>query len=144
MTLAEFTPVCLRLARQLRTEIAADDVRDYAEALAAYDRVDLAAAATAIAVEPGRRFFPSTAEWAERAKKTQRERLLAQPPDREPWRVECEGCDDTGWRFRTCDGEHRICGRAAAHGEHAFVEACDCRPTNRTYQRHHAPEAKPA
>src|SRR5690242_2440149 len=137
MTLAEFTPICLRLARQLRTEVAADDVRDYAEALALYSREDVATAAGNLATEPGRRFFPSTGEWSERVKKAQRERQLTQTSDREPWRVECPACDDTGWQQHACDGTHGLCGRQQVHAEHDYVERCPCRPTNRTYARHH-------
>lgn len=137
MTLAEFTPICTRLARQLRADVSADDVRDYVSALAEFDREDVATAAQSLAVEPGRRFFPSTAQWAERAKKAQRERLLTSASTREPWRVECDACEDTGWRRHECDGTMRFCGRRQPHAAHEWVERCPCRPSNRTFQRHH-------
>lgn len=98
----------------------------------------LEAGANALMREPGRRFFPSTAEWRTAAEQAQRQQFKAavQAPREEPWHLECAACEDTGWEHFHCPGD-RSCGRMKPHGAHDYVRVCVCRPTNRTYQRHH-------
>jgi hypothetical protein len=104
---------------------------------------DLPLAAVDAAVEPLGRVqgygFPSTARWHEQAEQCRVEQTLrALPAGREePWHFECNHCGDSGWEERTCNGEHRQCGRAMVHPAHSFVTACSCRATNATYGRHH-------
>lgn len=97
----------------------------------------LEAGATALMREPGRRFFPTTAEWRTAAETAQRAQLRAavQPARDEPWHDECGACRDTGWEVKTCDGS-ALCGRQQPHAPHEYVQPCTCRPMNRTYQRH--------
>lgn len=85
----------------------------------------------------GSQWFPKLAEWRDSAIKAKHGRVIkmALPaPQREPWRAECETCDDTGWEQMQCDGSD-ICGRRKDHAKHGYVVPCVCRPTNRTYQR---------
>lgn len=104
---------------------------------------DLPIAAVDAAVMPLQRVqgygFPSTARWHEQAEIQRVEQTLkALPPAREePWSEECSYCSDTGWEDRTCDGEHRQCGRAKVHPAHSYATPCSCRDTNRTFARHH-------
>jgi len=93
--------------------------------------------ATAVMREPGRRFFPTAAEWRTAAERAQVEQLRkALPPSREaPWVHECGACEDTGWKYHDCDGSN-VCGREKPHAAHAYVTPCPCRSSNRTYQRH--------
>ena len=98
----------------------------------------LEAGARALMTEPGRRFFPTTAEWrtaAEKAHAVQLRKAVEPEPDR-GWSLECSHCEDTGWELFRCTGNAE-CGRANNHAPHDFVRVCSCRPTNRTFQRHH-------
>lgn len=97
----------------------------------------LEAGAAALMKEPGRRFFPTTAEWRTAAEAAQRNqfREATKPIRAEPWRCECTACDDTGWEILECTGDN-FCGRQKKHLPHTFAKVCPCRPTNRTYQRH--------
>jgi hypothetical protein len=56
----------------------------------------------------------------------------------EPWHVDCDRCDDTGWETRTCfpDAPGR-CGvrTCRKRREHTYAVACGCRDSNPTYQR---------
>lgn len=128
----------------------------------------LKAGAEALEREPGRRFFPTTAEWrtAAQAWQASRQREAATVVDRVAWRYECLACDDTGyelvhcgggavpdvtlehvdkgqvkgrsWFYKPYDGPEAVtCGRKRAHAPHRYVRVCPCRPTNRTFQRHH-------
>ena len=138
---AEFLRVFNRLLVALREPADETGVTQgvYFDALKDLPLLALEAAAMALMKEPGRRFFPTTAEWRTVAERAQVDLLkqAVQPSREEPWRVECERCEDTGWvQGLTCDGTDR-CGRQKAHAPHTFTKPCLCRPTNRTYQRHH-------
>lgn len=95
-------------------------------------------------------WFPKLAEWREASFKVRLETVLQLPDGREePWRYECETCEDTGWEDHRCyPGTLKTCGRrhcvAGNYFEHHYVTECPCRPTNRTYQRHRAVLAKGA
>ena len=138
MTEKEFGAVFGKLAIQLRwadaDEIA---VRSYYEALKQYPLAIVRASAQGFATEAGRRFFPTTGEWVEAAQAamTAQLREVVTAPRAEPWRFECDGCDDTGWQPHECDGS-TLCGRRNTHAAHTYVTVCPCRPMNRTYQRH--------
>jgi len=90
--------------------------------------------------QQGRRFFPTTAEWrseAEKAAYAELKKAVSGGRD-EPWKHECQDCEDSGWvRGLTCDGG-TTCGRKNKHMPHDYTLACPCRQTNRTYRRHHA------
>jgi hypothetical protein len=141
---AEFLTVFNRLCVALRD--AGDDSGItqgiYFEALKDLAIRDIEQGASVLMREPGRRFFPTTAEWraaAERAHELASDAWLrkALPAGRaEPWRHECAECEDTGWVVSLdCPGDTR-CGRERKHQPHTFTRACPCRATNRTYQRH--------
>lgn len=89
--------------------------------------------------QQGRKFFPTTAEWrAEAEKAAYADLKRAVGGGREhPWHYECRDCEDSGWvRGLTCDGG-TTCGRTRPHAAHDYTIACPCRPTNRTWLRHH-------
>lgn len=98
----------------------------------------LDAGAVALMQEPGRKFFPTSAEWRQAAAQAGMDALRAAlPPARvEPWRHEDPECEDTGWRFLDCDGASGACGREKKHAPHSYVTICACRPTNHTFHRH--------
>lgn len=126
------------LAIQLRaTDVDEATVRAYYHALSDLTLESIQASAVAFSREPGRRFFPTTAEWRDAANTARltvfREHLLSHRE--EPWRLECERCEDTGWTIHDCAGD-TFCGRQKAHYAHTFARPCACRPTNRTWQRH--------
>lgn len=137
----DFVKIFNRLSVALRAQ--ADEsgatLRVYFEALKDLPLALLASSATMLMKESGRRFFPTTAEWrtaAEKIQIDQRRQFAAREP--RDWQTECENCDDTGWeRFVECTGDE-TCGRKNPHLPHSYVRVCPCRPTNRTYQRHHA------
>lgn len=109
----------------------------YFEALKDLPIAALEGGASALMKEPGRRFFPTTAEWrtaAEKAQGQQFKQAVQVEPGRE-WVTECLHCDDTGWERFECTGD-RFCGRERKHAPHSFVRVCSCRPTNRTWARH--------
>lgn len=138
MTEREFGAVFAVLAMQLRwTDADEMAVRSYYEALQSVSLEALKASAQQFAQEAGRRFFPTSAEWFEAAQHVTTEALRkALPPAREePWRFDDEACFDTGWKPYECPGDER-CGRRSRHVAHAYVRACPCRPTNKTFQRH--------
>ncbi len=147
MTYAEFVNVFAILAVQLRaTDCDESTSRAYYHALKDQSLESIQSSAVELARESGRRFFPTTAEWLTAAKESKtrvfRDHLLSARED--PWRTECERCDDTGWTLHTCAGDD-FCGRRQPHYAHDFVKPCYCRPTNRTWQRHnvfgHGPSA---
>lgn len=140
-TLTEFSALFGTLARQLRVlDLDEATILDYHRALRGYPLDALRMAQQAFAVESGRKWLPTSAEWAGRASACQLEALRQTlPPAREVlWSHECGDCWDTGWvQGLTCAGaEHGPCGRRRRHGAHAYVLACPCRPTNRTWRRH--------
>jgi hypothetical protein len=137
MSELEFGKVFAILATQLRwTDADEMAVRSYYEALRGESLEAIKAAAQKFAQEAGRRFFPTTAEWAEASRHVTTESLRkALPPAREePWSHECRDCEDTGFRHYKCNGT--FCGRKFKHVPHDYVEVCSCRPTNATWRRH--------
>lgn len=136
---AEFLVIYNRLCVALREQPDDSGVTQgiYFEALKDLPVTALEAGAAALMKEPARRFFPTTAEWRTAAEKSQLDQLRAavKPAREEPWHVECDNCEDTGWSFHECDGTD-LCGRKNRHAPHRYVKACPCRPMNRTYQRH--------
>lgn len=138
MTLAQFSQTFALLAVQLRaTDTDELTIRGYYEALKDAPLEMIQASARAFAQEPGRKFFPTTAEWFQVAHESSvaalRKRL---PAAREtPWHYDCAHCDDTGWEPFSCPGDV-TCGRDRPHAPHAYVRPCPCRPVNQTWQRH--------
>ena len=137
---AEFLTLFNRLCVGLRE--TQDDTgitqQVYFEALKDVPREALEAGAVALMKQAGRRFFPTTAEWRTEAEKASEQHLRsAVSVGRvDPWRHECQSCEDTGWVMGlTCDGG-TACGRKHTHAPHSYTVACACRPTNRTYRRH--------
>lgn len=136
---AAFNQVFNRLAVALREP--ADDtgitIDVYFEALKDLSMEAIELGADALAKEPGRRFFPTTAEWRAAAESAQMARLreAVKPGREEPWQYECGACADTGWEDLFCPGD-QTCGRARKHAAHRYVRVCPCRPNNRTYIRH--------
>jgi hypothetical protein len=138
MTEHEFGKIFVRLAAQLRwSDYDADTTRDYFAALKTCSLEAIDASAASFATEPGRRFFPTTGEWSERANKaaTAQVREALTLGRVEPWQVECDACEDSGWERFECTGDS-FCGRQRRHAAHTFVRPCACRESNRTYQRH--------
>lgn len=138
MTFQEFAPIYLALSRSLQhTKADPEEITAYFHVLETFETPHVGRAALALARDGGRRFFPTTSEWAEKAAAAAadtRSHELAEP---RTWKTECERCDDTGWAREECPGTE-ICGRRHGHQPHAVVRACPCRLTNRTYRRHHA------
>lgn len=140
MTKEQFLPVFNRLCVALREPVDDSGVTQsvYYEALQDLEGELLQAGAAKLMTEPGRRFFPTSAEWrtASNHAARDRSRALALPGRTEPWRHECASCHDTGWiQHLECDGGS-ICGRTRPHAPHSYTDVCGCRATNRTYQRH--------
>lgn len=143
---AEFLAVFNRLAVALRE--AQDDTGltqgIYFDALKDLPLPAVEAAADALMREPGRRFFPTTAEWRTAAEKAQLEllrRAVTSPAAEDERGVFiCGDCHDTGWMMNRdgtpwwCDGGLR-CGRRQAHAAHTFTAVCGCRAGNVNYQK---------
>lgn len=109
MSRAEFLQVFNRLSVALREPPDATGITQstYFDALNDLTLEALKAGATALMREPGRKFFPTTAEWRTASKELEREAIrLALPPGRtEPWHYQCLACLDTGWIVDLeCDG----------------------------------------
>ncbi len=89
----------------------------------------------------GGEFPRSSGDWYRRAIDLERSERLQDTIRRareEPWHVECEACEDTGFSRHACNGSGTDgCPRCRRTGikAHEWVEVCSCRPTNRTYQR---------
>lgn len=111
----------------------------YYQALGDLAPESLQGGATALSREPGRKWFPTTAEWRTAAGRVQTaHRRLAVSGREEPWRVDCDRCEDTCWRLpMECPGDP-TCGRPTRHLPHTYTDRCACWPANRTFQRHHA------
>ena len=160
MTIEEFGRVFGRLcvALQVPVDESGATERVYFGVLKDLPIEAIQAGAMAFMVEAGRRFLPSTGEWRDRARRAEDTtiRLRLQAHRTEPWRVECERCDDTGFVTHRCPGlapdGQRVgerqkaggfgegdepCLRTQPHYEHSYVTDCACRATNRTYQRRH-------
>jgi len=139
---AQFLALFSRLCVGLRE--AQDDSgitqQVYWEALRDVPMTALEAGALALMREPGRKWFPTTAEWRTAAGHAHEQQLRAaiQPAREQPWMHECRDCEDSGWvRGLTCPGD-ATCGRKKAHQPHDYTLPCPCRPTNHTYRRHMA------
>lgn len=136
--LAVFNRLCVALREQQDDSGITQGV--YFDALKDLPLPALEAGAQALMKEPGRRFFPTTAEWRTAAERCQGALLreAVQRPEAHPWTEECSACSDTGWEPHVCDGgEAGRCGRRNKHAAHDYVTICPCRPTNRTWNRHH-------
>lgn len=135
---AQFLAVFNRLAVALREPQDDTGITQgvYFEALKDLPFTAVEAGAAALMKEPGRRFFPTTAEWHAAAQLAAEAELRDTLKHRvEPWKHECQRCEDTGWILGlTCDGGDG-CGRQTKHYAHGFTRVCPCRATNRTYQR---------
>lgn len=142
---AEFLVVFNRLAVALRE--AQDDTgltqSVYFEALKDVPLPALEAGALTLMREPGRKWFPTSAEWrtaAEQALTGQIQAAMAAAitePERAT--LHCRECMDTGWVFdrgnpMACPGDE-TCGRHRTHASHTYTRACPCRATNPAYQR---------
>lgn len=138
VTDAEFLQIFNRLCVALREP--ADDTgvtqSTYFEALRDLSMAALERGALALMKEPGRRFFPTTAEWRQAAAIAYESWLrdTIKPARAEPWHHECDSCEDSGWVYHEC-ARTVPCGRNNMHASHFYVRVCPCRETNRTYQR---------
>lgn len=141
-----------------RQPVAREQLESYYEALEPCAQWAITEASLELRRSRARDQFPPPASaWYETAQRLMRERRLreARPMAREePWRVECDACDDTGWARLRCVGVGRRrdlvvsefeggfpvegCGNKRPHAGHFFVRPCPCRATNRTFQRKHA------
>lgn len=142
-TLKDFSRVFVVLALQMRvSDTDPAMIAAYYEALADQSLENLHAAAKFFAREEGRSFFPTSAEWRTQSARIYEQdirKTLADPNINRHWTHECEHCEDTGWEILPdCPGD-ATCGRTFTHAAHSFTRMCPCRPTNRTYQRHHMP-----
>lgn len=139
MTEQQFGVVFAKLAIQLRwTDADTAAIQSYYEALKDVSLEAVQASALRFAQEPGRKWFPTTGEWVATAQQVQTEALkrAVKPARDEPWHVECEACQDTGFvQGLVCEGT-AACGRPQIHTPHPYVRMCPCRPTNRTFLRH--------
>lgn len=112
----------------------------YYEALRDLPLQALETAAMALLREKGRKWFPTTAEWRTAAEEAQAHRVQTslRAVRAQPWRHECDTCEDSGWVMDlTCDGG-TTCGRTTRHLPHTYTVPCPCRPTNATYRRRQA------
>lgn len=109
-TKAEFLQVFNRLCVALREPQDDSGITQgvYFDALGDLTIDALRAGAELLMGERGRKFFPTTAEWRTAASQSlvEARRRIALPPGRsEPWKHECEVCEDTGWvQGLECDG----------------------------------------
>lgn len=144
MTKAEFAPAYVWLCAALREPQDETGLTQqvYFQALGSLTPEGLQGGAHDLAQEPGRKWFPTTAEWRAAALKAQgaihRARLESGPRRDEPWRHDCARCEDTCWVLDlACDGGS-MCGRRQKHAPHTWTTRCGCWPNNRTFQRHHS------
>ena len=139
----EFAQVFSRLALQLRW-LDADEaaIRSYYEALRDIPLELLKRSAFNLANEAGRKYFPTTGEWRNEALLIEQADRRREDSKHREWKLECVDCEDTGWIYHKCFGHE--CGRTRDHAPHDYVTECFCRPTNRTYQRHHERKVKTA
>lgn len=144
MTEREFGMVFAKLALQLRW-VDADEIaiRSYYEPLKDCTLDSIKTSAALFAIEPGRKFFPGSAEWHTKAQECAVEhlrRVVTPAHDEERGTFICRDCWDTGWTCNrdgtawTCPGD-RTCGRKEAHAGHTYTQACSCRPSNANFQR---------
>lgn len=134
----EFGVIFARMAMQLRwLDADAAAIQSYYIALKDLPDAIIHASAARIANESGRKYFPTTGEWRQVALTIEQEKRREEFSGPQSWIDECESCHDTGWELFECTGgAHGGCDRPREHRAHDFVRVCQCRPTNRTYQRH--------
>lgn len=141
ITAEAFGVIFTRMASQLRwLDFRADDTANYYESLREFTEPVLHESAKRLANELGRKFFPTTGEWREKALLYEAELRRAAVAGERVWKTECETCEDTGWEYFYCPGDE-TCERKRTHLPHNYVRPCSCRATNGTYQRHHAVKA---
>jgi hypothetical protein len=140
-SISEFTPIIVKVAEQVRwSGFSQATIEAYYEALQAFPVEAVKAAAALISIGAGRKFAPTAGEWVEEARaqfEAEARQRLAAP--RDPWKYDCEECNDTGWvvGLECAGGDSSSCGRNKPHAAHSFTRSCGCRATNPTYQRHH-------
>ena len=129
-----FTACVQRLAEWTRATISAETIDAYFEMLKPFDLQDVERAAADLGTAE---WFPKVGAWRTRAKEyaTLRTGTADQVAHdrKEPWRHDCNECEDEGWVCATC-GNVDCSPDAPAHERR--MRPCPCRPTNRTYQRH--------
>ncbi len=141
-SMSEFAMIFARLASQLRwLDYLPTDTANYYDALKDLPTALLHESAKQLATQANRKFFPTTAEWRGKALDIEAQQRRAALIGERIWRMECETCEDSGWEYFFCPGDE-TCGRKKTHLPHNYVRACVCRPTNATYQRHHAPRER--
>lgn len=138
----EFTAIFSRMASQLRwIDHRPSDIANFFEALKDLPIALLHESAKQLATQSNRKFFPTTAEWRGKALNLESEQRRAALIGERVWKTECDTCEDTGWENFWCPGD-QTCDRKKPHLPHDYVRPCVCRPTNHTYQRHHAPRER--
>lgn len=138
----DFAVIFARMASQLRwLDYRPTDTANFYEALRDLPIDLLHESAKQIATQANRKFFPTTAEWRSKALIIEAERRRAAIVGERVWKTECDTCEDSGWEYFFCPGD-QTCGRQKSHLPHNYVRPCVCRPTNATYQRHHAPRER--
>ncbi len=142
VTAEEFAVIFARMASQLRwLDYRPTDTANFYDALKDLPIALIHESAKQLATQANRRFFPTTAEWRGKALDIEAELRRAALIGERVWKTECDTCEDTGWEYFSCPGDE-TCGRTKTHLPHNYVKPCLCRPTNRTYQRHHAPRER--
>lgn len=131
------------MAKRLRaSDIDEADLHTYFSALSHFPIWAIEQGADALALERGRRFFPTTAEWAEKIEHAIERRLREIAQGEREWKVYCESCQDSGWKPHECTPKTRcgrsFCTRAGESYSHEYVSVCPCREHNPTYQRDRA------
>lgn len=140
MTKSEFNPIyqTLRMAMmQPHRDGNGGETEDvYFGVLGSFTEAELSAGTALLMRERDRKWFPTTGEWLAAVDKAKALQALTPVAEPRGWTIECDHCDDTGWQRYFCPGD-RTCGRPSVHASHDFVRVCSCRPTNRTWHRHH-------
>jgi hypothetical protein len=142
VTAEEFAAIFARMASQLRwMDYRPSDTANFYDALKDLPIALLSDSAKQLAAQGNRKFFPTTSEWRGKALDIEAQLRRAATVGERVWKTECETCEDTGWEYFWCPGD-QTCARKKTHLPHDYVRACVCRPTNSTYQRHHAPRER--
>lgn len=128
------------LAKRLRAQdIDAADLQTYFSALSHLPMWALEQGANALALERGRRFFPTTAEWHDAAQVAIERRLREVAQGERIWKLYCESCKDSGWKPQECTPKARCgrtyCDRLGETHSHEYFIVCPCRAHNPSYQR---------
>ncbi len=128
------------MAKRLRaSDIDAADLQTYFSALCHLPMWALEQGADALALERGRRFFPTTAEWHDKAQDAIERRLREVAQGEREWKLYCDVCQDSGWKPHACTAKtrcgRRFCDRMGETYEHEYMSPCPCREHNPSYQR---------